>query len=82
MNKKGQSVNMIAILLMIFIVAVVGTALLPSLADSTATATSSSGIVDTPSETLLSLNILMYALLIMGIVVGLVFLLMRYVGLV
>jgi hypothetical protein len=82
MNRKAQSVNMIAILLMIFIVAIVGTALIPSIADSTATATASSGIVDTPSQTLLNLNILMYALLIMGSVVGLAFLLMKYIGLV
>lgn len=56
--------NIIGLSLLIFIIALVGTSLAPTVAQQVGTASGSEGIDGTASETILSLTTLMYALLV------------------
>lgn len=83
LNRKAQQVSLISLLIMIFIVAIIGTSLIVPISDTT-NATISDGNISAsqPSVTLLSFNTLMFTLLILSGVVGLSFLTMRLVGLI
>lgn len=81
-NKRGQT-GLISLLVVMFIIVIVGTALIPTIAQQTGTATADGNLsLSAPSVTLLNLNTLMYAILILASVSGIGFLIMRYVGLV
>jgi hypothetical protein len=79
MNNKGQY-SYVGILIMIFIIIIVGGALLSPIASNTATAQATAGISNTPSSTLIGLNVLMYSLLILCSVSGLVYLILYLSG--
>lgn len=81
-NNKGQT-GMIGWLVVIFIVVIVGTALLPSVAQNVGTATADGNMSSQPAAvTVISLSTLMYVLLIVGSVVGLVMLGLRAIGMI
>lgn len=75
-----MELNFTSLLVMGFIFVIVGTALLPSLAQNVGTAQAETGIINTPSSTILGLSTLMFVLIILSAISLIVFIGLRYLG--